>query len=459
MPETIWPPEIHAIVQAREFVRLRDTMRNWSPNGIAELMTELPPDERVLVFRLLPRGLAADVFEYLPREDQEQLLKAMAKEEVAMILNAMAPDDRTALLDELPAKVTQQMLALLSPRERLIAVSLLGYPEGSIGRRMTPDYVRVRPEWTVEQVIEHIRRHGRDSETLSLLYVIDDSGVLIDDIRIRKVLLAPPQTRIAELLDHRFVALKARDDQESAIQVFRSEGRYALPITDSAGVLIGIITIDDVLDMAQEEATEDIHKIGGTEALDEPYMDTPLHRMVKKRATWLSVLLIGEMFTATAMGYFEEEIRRAVVLALFVPLIIASGGNSGSQASTLVIRALALGEIKLKDWMRVFRRELYSGLALGFILGTIGFLRIAIWAHFADVYGDHSFLVALTVGLALVGIVLWGAVAGAMLPFIMRRLGFDPAASSAPFVATLVDVTGLVLYFSIAAAILRGTLL
>jgi magnesium transporter len=459
MPETSWSPEIHAIVQAREFVRLRDTMRNWSPSSIAELMGELPLDERVVVFRLLPRWLAADVFEFLPLEHQEQLLKAMAKEEVAAILNDMAPDDRTALLDELPAKVTQQMLALLSPRERLIAVSLLGYPEGSIGRLMTPDYVRVRPEWTVELVIEHIRRHGRDTETLSLLYVIDDSGVLIDDIRIRKVLLAAPQTRIAELLDHRFVSLRAVDDQESAIEVFRSEGRYALPVTDSAGVLIGIVTIDDVLDVAQEEATEDIHKIGGTEALDEPYMDTPLHRMVKKRATWLSVLLVGEMFTATAMGYFEEEIQRAVVLALFVPLIIASGGNSGSQASTLVIRALALGEITLRDWWRVVRREFFSGLALGAILGTIGFLRIALWALYSDVYGEHSSLVALTVGLALVGIVLWGAVAGAMLPFVMSRLGFDPAASSAPLVATLVDVTGLVFYFSVAAAILRGTLL
>jgi magnesium transporter len=459
MQETIWPPEIHAIVQAREFVRLRDTMRNWSPNVIAELMGELPQDERVVVFRLLPRWLAADVFEFLPLEDQEQLLKAMAKEEVAAILNDMAPDDRTAMLDELPAKVTQQLLALLSPRERLIAVSLLGYPEGSIGRLMTPDYVRVRPEWTVEFVIEHIRRHGRDSETLSLLYVIDDNGLLIDDIRIRKVLLANPSSRIAELLDHRFVALKAMDDQESAIEVFRSESRYALPVTDSAGVLIGIVTIDDVLDVAQEEATEDIHKIGGTEALDEPYMDTPLHRMVKKRATWLSVLLIGEMFTATAMGYFEEEIQRAVVLALFVPLIIASGGNSGSQASTLVIRALALGEIALRDWWQVVRREFFSGLALGLILGTIGFLRIALWAHFFDVYGEHSFLVALTVGLALVGIVLWGAMAGAMLPFAMSRLGFDPAASSAPFVATLVDVTGVMIYFTIAATILRGTLL
>ncbi|RPJ86430.1 MAG: magnesium transporter, partial [Acidobacteria bacterium] len=354
---------------------------------------------------------------------------------------------------------TQQMLALLSPSERAIAVSLLGYPEGSIGRRMTPDYVRVRPEWPVELVIEHIRRHGRDSETLSLLYVIDNNGVLIDDLRIRRVLLADPKTKIGELLDYRFVALKATDDQETAIEVFRNEDRYALPVTDSAGVLIGIVTIDDVLDVAQEEATEDIHKIGGIEALDEPYMETPLLRMIRKRAIWLTVLFLGEMLTATAMGYFEQEIQRAVVLALFVPLIISSGGNSGSQASTLVIRALALGEITLRDWWRVIRREFYSGLALGTILGSIGFLRITIWQNFTHIYGEHWFLVALTVAVALVNVVLWGTLAGSTLPFVMRSLGFDPAASSAPFVATLVDVSGLVIYFGFAAIVLRGTLL
>jgi magnesium transporter len=459
MPEKISPPDVHAIVEAREFGRLRHALGNWSPSGIAELFGDLPADDRALVFRILPRKLAAEVFEYFPVEDQQQLVKAMAKEELAAILNEMAPDDRTVLFDELPAKVTQQMLELLSPSERTIAVSLLGYPEGSIGRLMTPDYVRVRPEWTVELVIAHIRAHGRDSETLSMIFVIDERNVLIDAIRIRRVLLADPKTKIAELLDRRFVALKATDDQETAIQVFRNEDRYALPVTDSAGVLIGIVTIDDVLDVAQEEATEDIHKIGGIEALDEPYMDTPLSRMVRKRATWLSVLFLGETFTATAMGYFEEEIQQAVVLALFVPLIISSGGNSGSQASTLVVRALALGEIGLRDWWRVVRREFFSGLALGGILGSIGFLRITLWASFTNLYGEHWLLVAFTVALALVGVVLWGTVAGSMLPLLMRRLGFDPATSSAPFVATLVDVTGLVIYFSIAVLILSGTLL
>jgi magnesium transporter len=282
---------------------------------------------------------------------------------------------------------------------------------------------------------------------------------LIDDLRIRRFLLAPLDEAVHELMDRRFVALTATDDQETAVAVFRREDRTALPVTDTTGILIGIVTIDDVLDVAEIEATEDIQKIGGMQALDEPYMQVALGRMVRKRAGWLVILFLGEMLTATAMGYFEEEIKRAVVLALFVPLIISSGGNSGSQAATLVIRALALGEVGVRDWWRVIRRELLSGLALGSILGTIGFLRIALWATFTNLYGPHWFLVALTVGVALVGIVLWGTLTGSMLPLILRRLGFDPAASSAPFVATLVDVTGLLIYFSVAAVILHGTLL
>ena len=260
-------------------------------------------------------------------------------------------------------------------------------------------------------------------------------------------------------MDRRFVALKATDDQETAVRVFRAEDRSALPVTDTAGVLIGIVTVDDVLDVAEQEATEDIQRLGGSEALDEPYMEIAFRKMVQKRAGWLTALFLGEMLTATAMGFFEKEIAKAVVLALFVPLIISSGGNSGSQASTLVIRALALGDVALRDWWRVMRREVFSGLGLGLILGSIGFLRITIWSAFSSIYGPHWMLVALTVSLSLVGIVLWGTLAGSMLPFLLRRLGFDPATSSAPFVATLVDVTGLVIYFSVAVVLLRGTLL
>jgi magnesium transporter len=451
--------DVEQLIRERDFFALRTELRDWPPTDLAALITELETDDQVIVFRILPRKLAADVFEYMELEAQEQLLKAMTQEHVARLLNDMAPDDRTELLEELPATVTKQLLALLTPEERTVAVSLLGYPEGSIGRLMTPDYVRVRAEWTVEHVLDHIRRHGRDSETLSIIYVVDERGVLIDDVRIREFLLAPLDTRVSELMDEKFVALKATNDQETAVAAFRREDRNALPVTDSAGVLIGIVTIDDVLDVAEEEATEDIHKLGGVEALEEPYMQTEFASMVRKRALWLVVLFIGEMLTATAMGFFEEEIERAVVLALFVPLIISSGGNSGSQAATLVIRAMAIGEVTLRDWWRVMQREVMSGLTLGGILGLIGFLRIAVWSKFSNVYGPHAVLVGATVGITLVAIVMWGTLAGSMLPFALRRLGFDPATSSAPFIATLVDVTGLVIYFSVAALILRGTLL
>jgi magnesium transporter len=452
-------PDLARIIEARDFVALHEMLRHWSPPTAAGLLEGLPVEQQAVAFRILPRELAADVFEYLSLEAQEGLLKAMASEEVAKILNEMAPDDRTALLDELPATVTQHLLNLLTPEERAVAVRLLGYPEGSLGRLMTPDYVRVRPQWTMEYVLDHIRRYGHDSETLSIVYVIDERGHLIGEIPIRKALLLPPATRVAEAMVVRVVALKATDVQESAVPVFQREGRVALPVTDSGGTLIGIVTIDDVLDVAESAATRTLQRFGGVEALEEPYLEMPFASMLRRRAGWLTVLFLGEMLTATAMGFFEKEIERAVVLALFVPLIISSGGNSGSQAATLAIRALALGEVALGQWWRVMHREVWSGLALGSILGAIGFLRIALWTTVSDLYGPHWLLVALTVGVALVGIVLWGTLAGSMLPFLLRRLGFDPAASSAPFVATLVDVTGLVIYFSVAAVILRGTLL
>lgn len=452
-------PDLESIIRARDFPALRGRLEDWSPTELVSLIVGLVVEDQVIVFRILPRKTAATVFEHLDLDAQEKLLKAMAQQDVATLLNDMAPDDRTHLLEELPASVTKQMLALLTAEERAVAVLLLGYPEGSIGRLMTPDYVMVREAWTVERVLDHIRRYGQDSETLSTIYVVNESGVLIDDVGIRNFLLASPTTRVSELMDHRFVALKATDDQEIAISVFRQEDLTALPVTDSSGVLIGIVTVDDVLDVAEAEATEDIQKIGGMEALDEPYTKIAITRMVRKRAGWLVILFLGEMLTATAMGFFEQEIERAVVLALFIPLIISSGGNSGSQAATLVIRALVLGEVGVRDWWRVMRREVISGLLLGSILGGIGFLRITLWSAFSNVYGEHWLLVALTVGLTLIGIVLWGTLAGSMLPFVLRRFGFDPATSSAPFVATLVDVTGIVIYFSVATVILRGTLL
>jgi magnesium transporter len=452
-------PDLEKAVRARDLAGVRDKLDDLRPSEIANLISDLSSDDQALVFRCLPRHLAATTFEYLPINTQRGLLKALAHEEVADILNEMADDDRTSLLEELPGAVTKQLLSLLSDDERAVALKLLGYPQGSVGRLMTPHYIAVHPTWTVRQVLDYVREHGKDSETLTMVYVIDNQGVLIDDIRMRAFLLAPVTDNVSDLMDNRFVALKAADTQESAVTVFRHADLPALPVTDSGGILIGVVTADDVLDVAEARATREIQKIGGSEALDEPYMQISFARMVRKRAGWLVILFLGELLTATAMGFFEKEIEKAVVLALFVPLIISSGGNSGSQAATLVIRALALGEVGLRQWWQVMRREIFSGLALGTILGSIGFLRITAWSLFSNIYGPHWLLVALTVGISLIGIVLWGTLSGSMLPFILRRFGFDPATSSAPFVATLVDVTGLVIYFSVGMLLLRGTLL
>jgi magnesium transporter len=441
--------DLVSMIRTSDFAKLRDELVHWRPQELAGAFCDLSAEDQVLAFRILPRRRAATVFEYLPRECQRSLVKAMGQEDVAALLNHMAPDDRTWFLGELPANVTKELLALLTPEERAEAVTLLGYAPGTVGRLMTPHYIAVKEDWTVQHVLDYVREHGQNSETLNVIYVVNDDGLLIDDIRIREFLLVPVAKRVSDLMDRRYVALKATDTQEHAVEVFRREDRSALPVTDTTGVLIGIVTVDDALDVADAVATREFQLFGGSEALDQPYLAISPLRMVRKRAGWLVVLFLGEMLTATAMGFFENEIARAVVLALFVPLIISSGGNSGSQASTLVIRAMAMGELALRDVFRVVRRELFSGLALGCILGSIGFLRISVWSAFTDLYGPHWLLVATTVALALVGVVMWGSLVGSVLPFALRRLGFDPATSSAPFVATLVDVTGLVIYFTV----------
>ena len=453
-------PEIQGMIEARNFAALRELFSEMPTADVAEIILDLPQDEQIIVFRILPHGLAADVFEYFDDvEAQQNLLRAMAHEQVVSILNEMSPDDRTAFLEELPSAAARQLIRLLTPEERRIAQALLGYPEGSVGRLMTPDLISVDPGWSVREVLDYIREHGQDSETLNVVYVVDDRGKLLDDVRIREFLLRPLGTKVSDLMDENFIALNVTDSQEEAVNVFRKYDRTALPVVDSNGVLVGVVTIDDMLDVAEEEATEDIQKFGGMEAMEEPYMRIPLWRMVRKRATWLVILFVGEMLTASAMGYYEGAIAKAVVLALFLPMIISSGGNSGSQASMLIIRAMALGEVTLRDWWRVMRKEVIAGLMLGCVLGAIGFLRVAVWAQFSNIYGPHWLLIALTVGVALIGVVLWGSLSGSMLPFILRSLGADPATSSAPFVATLVDVTGLVIYFTIAILILRGAML
>jgi magnesium transporter len=453
-------PDVQDMIRNQEWQLLRDALTRLHPSDIAEIIVERPSDEEGIIFRLLPKELAGSVFAYLPNDHQRGLIRSLSSDQIHTILDEMSPDDRTRLLEELPANVTRQLLEALTPGELKAARALLGYPEETAGRYMTPEYAFIPPDMTASQALEHIRRTGRGKETLHWVYIVSSDGRLIEDVRLGSLVLADPDTLVMDIADPVLLSVKATDDREEVLKIFEKYDRIALPVTDDAGQMLGIITADDMLDVAQMEATEDMQKMGGSEALDAPYLKVGMWSMVRKRGGWLSALFLGEMLTATAMSFFEGEIAKAVVLALFVPLIISSGGNSGSQATSLIIRSLALRELRLRDWFKVFRREVFSGLMLGMLLGSIGFLRIALWQHlhFTN-YGPHYLLVAATVFASLIGVVMFGTLAGSMLPFILRRLGFDPATSSAPFVATLVDVTGLCIYFGVGYMFLRGTLL
>ncbi|MBO9565277.1 MAG: magnesium transporter [Niastella sp.] len=437
---------------------IREFLNDQNISDVAELINELPEYESQII-QHMNMHRAASVFKILDLSTQKTIIQELPPYKTAELLNELPADDRTAFLEELPSEVVKELIRLLDPEERRVTLSLLGYPEGSVGRLMTPDYISVQVDWTVQEVLEHIREVGKESETIDVIYVVTDKGEFVDDIRIREILLASPDRQVGELIDNRFIVLNVNDDQEEANQVFRMNNRVALPVVDDKNVLLGIVTIDDILWVANEEFSEDMQKMGGTEALDEPYLEIPILKLFKKRVVWLVVLFLGEMLTATVMQYFEGQIQKAVVLALFIPLIISSGGNSGSQASTLIIQAMAVGEITLVDWWRVLRREIISGLLLGAMLGLIGFFRVVFWNSVFHTYGDHGILVAFTVGVSLIGVVLWGTISGSMLPIVLKKLGADPATSSAPFVATLVDVTGLVIYFSAALLFLHGILL
>ena len=451
--------DIVELIRERQLEPLREAFGSMGAADVAEVLEDLPTEYAAVVFRVLPQEIAGETFASMGIEQQKELVQGLSQETLASILNGMPPDDRTQLLEELPAEVTRAVVDWLTPDERNIAQQLLNYPEDSVGRLMTPDYVRISQNATVEEALQVIRDTGMHTETVNVVYVVDERGHLVDDLKLREIVMANPSAKIADLIDHQFVSLKPTDDQEQVVALFKKYYRVALPVLATNGTMLGIVTLDDVLAVAEEEATEDIQQMGGMEALDEPYMSTPLLQLVRKRAGWLMVLFLGEMLTASAMANYEDEFKKAAVLTLFIPLIISSGGNSGSQAATLIIRALSVGEIGVADWFRVLKRELMSGFALGSILGFIGFLRISIWTLFTDVYGEHWLLLGITIWVALVGIVMWGTLSGGLLPLILKRLGLDPATSSAPFVATLVDVTGLIIYFSVAAVILKGTLL
>lgn len=453
-------PEFEDLIKRQAWDELREAITSLDPADAADLLGDLPSENEGIVFRVLPKERASAVFSYLPLEKQEELVRSLSSEQVRGLLDQMTPDDRTRLLEELPAPVTTRLLESLSASELKATRELLGYPAETAGRLMTPEYVALPAGMTAREALDFVRTRGRGKETIATLYVVDDQGRLLEDVRLGALVLADPMTKVADIEDRPLIAITATDMREQVIAAFERYDRNALPVVDKSGHMVGIITVDDVLDAAQRQATEEVHRIGGSEALDSPYLQTRMSTMLRKRGGWLSVLFVGEMLTATAMGHFEAEIDRAVVLALFVPLIISSGGNSGSQAATILIRSLAVREVTIADWWRVARREVMSGLALGAWLGLLGFARITLWQlmGWAD-YTEHWLLVAGTVWISLIGVVLFGTLSGSLLPLLMRKIGFDPATSSAPFVATLVDVTGLVIYFSVAALMLRGTLL
>lgn len=469
-------PEVRELIDAGQFAELRECLHQLPAADVAEIFEAIESDKAAIAYRFLQRDDAGEVFAYLQPETQETFIRQLGTEQAARVVESMSADDRARLLDELPGPVAQRIVAALSPEERKLTQAILGYPPGTVGRLMTPDYIRVRPEWTIAQALDHIRRYGRDAETLNVLYVIDDAGKLVDDIRLRQILLADPGSRVDSLMNRSFHVLRADQPQESAVEMMAKYDRTALPVVDSRDVLVGIVTVDDVVDVQREQATEEIQKIGGMAVLEEPFDRASIGWLVRKRAPWLSLLFLSELLTSNTLRYFDDQISKVVVLSAFVPAIISSGGNSGSQASTLVIRALALGEVKLADWWRILRRELGVAAILGAIIGALGFFRISLWGwlgwwsetridettgeKIVDVrVQEHFYLLATAIMGSLFGVVLWGSIMGAMLPFILKKCRLDPAGSSTPFVATLVDVTGIVIYFSCTIAILRGTLL
>ena len=434
--------------------------RNVHPAEVAKMLTSVPGNAALKGFLSLPTNTQTKVFPYLDILLQRKIIKTITKARASFILNQLISDDRITFYSSLKGIERSANLELLNEKNRHAVHDILGYPENSVARLINTDFATIDTEITIAQANEHLRKNHKDTEAANVIYVVDKNGKLIDDIPVRRFVLNDPDKKVADILDGFCVTLKMTDTKEDAVSKFKEYDRVVLPVTNEENTLLGVLTVDDVLDAAEQRDTKEIQNFGGVEGLDYPYVKTGFFSLIKKRATWLIVLFVGEMLTATAMGYFDAEISKAVVLALFVPLIISSGGNSGSQAATLIIRAMALKELAIKDWWFVMRREILSGLTLGLILGTIGFVRIAVWQnlHLYN-YGIHWLLLSFTIFFSLIGIVMWGTLSGSMIPIVLKKFKLDPATSSAPLVATLVDVTGLVIYFSIAALILKGTLL
>ncbi len=443
-------PELIELIRERGFSKLREVLLEFEPVELAEILGDFDPSDQAVFLRLLPKETAADVFEFLDLEHQEKLLEALNRDELADLLNEMDPDDRTAILEELPENVSSRLLDLLNPDERKIADDLLGYSEGSIGRIMVPEYVEVKSDWSVDNVLEHLRSCGDRKESVHQLYVTDAEGKLRGLLRLRNLVTAPADSIVEELLDPQIISLNAEDHQEMAVAVFQKYDRTVLPVIDSQARLVGVVTVDDIMDVAEEEVTEDFHKMGGMEALEAPYLSLPLFRMIRKRGGWLIILFLGQQLTVFAMEFIKEDLDRMIYAISFLPLIISSGGNTGSQTSTLIIRALATREVELSDTWKVLIREFITSIGLGLILALVSWVLIFL---FQSHYDDAYLKVGLSVSLSLMGVVAFGGLIGGVFPFLLSKLGLDPAVCSSPFVTTLIDVCGLLIYFQIATMV------
>jgi magnesium transporter len=443
----ISPDALREFLGGHRWDEVREAVRDWPTGEVAELLLELDHDERVLFFRALPRRIATDTFAHLSGERREALLDALTNDETREVLTGLTPDDRAALVAELPAVVTQELLALMTPEDRDQVRTLLGYPEDSVGRLMTPEYVAVRPEWTVEEALAHVRRVGRDAETVNRIYVVDDQGRLIDDIRLRSLVLAPEGAHIQDVMDHAYVSVSAFADREQAVEAIRRYDVIALPVLDSDGVLLGIVTVDDLLDVAEKEATEDFHRVASVAPLETSLRDAGLGLLYRRRIGWLLILVLVNVFSGAGIAYFEDVIAATVALVFFLPLLIDSSGNAGSQSATLVVRAMATGDVHARDWLLLVRRELSVALLMG--------LTMAVAVSVMGVYRGGA-EVAVVVSLTMIALVVTGSLVGISLPFLLHRFGMDPATASAPLVTSIADITGVLIYFSLASWYLSG---
>ncbi|MEQ9096370.1 MAG: magnesium transporter [Phycisphaerales bacterium] len=449
--------EVRELIEAKRYRELREALAPLPPFDVAAVLDLLDPAEAAVAFRLLPRELAGEAFAVLDYDREQAIIDALGDRSARTMLQAMDPDDRAALLDEMPTSAAQRLLSQLRPEDRAVTQQILGYPEESVGRLMTPDYVRLRPEWTIQQALEHIRRYGKDAETVHWVYVIDGTGKLIDDLHIRSILLAEPNQTVRDVMDDAYLALSATDDQEQAARAMLDYDRTVLPVVDTKGILLGIVTIDDVADVVEEEATEDIQLLGGMEALDDPYIKTSLVEMLRKRGIALGVLFVVQVVTIAILGRFEGALEAHLILAMLVPLMISCGGNTGTQAASLLIRAVSLREVSPTDWRRVLRKELVTGAILGLALGVMGVGIVLLVNAVGLASTDEPLRVGVAVGLAVVGIVTWAAMLGGLLPLLLEKLKLDPATISSPLVATLMDISGILIYLGVATVVLAGT--